>query len=87
MLFIPHHWFGEGPEAKQCLLNVYRYCGHEFTTQQRMDPTCSAFINIAFPTQGDAPPGKRSPRADPGELAARTSTASSGPRGQGAGPC
>merc|ERR1711917_120387 len=50
--------------------NVYQHYGHEFAAQQRTDPTCHAFINQAFPTQGRTLPGEPSPPADPDELAA-----------------
>ena len=73
MLFIPHQWFGKGPEAEQCLLNVFRYCGHEFAAQQRADHTCKTFISLMFPTQGDVLPSKHSHQADPVELAAMIS--------------
>ena len=49
---------------------MYRHYGHEFAAQQRADPTCLAFINQVFPTQGRTLPGEPSPPADPSELAA-----------------
>ena len=70
MLFIPHQWFCEGPEAEQCLLNVFRYCGHEFAAQQRADYTWNTFISLMFPTQGDVLPSEHLHQADPVELAA-----------------
>ena len=70
MLFIPHQWFRKGPEAEQCLLNVFRYCGHEFAAQQRADYTWNTFISLMFPTQGDVLPSEHLHQADPVELAA-----------------